>query len=361
MIHEAVRDQLAQAELAAGAAPRRLDPGGVGAKLRDRRDQLADASAGRRHRLQHRRPPLAGGVAVQRQVRLNRGHQPVRAFTIGLVDDEDVGNLHDPGLQRLHIVSRTGHQRDNRDVGRPDDIHLVLANAHRLDDDRVLAGGVEHQRRVAGRPRQAAEVAPRRHAADEHVLVRGMGLHPQAVAEDRAAAERAGGIDGDHADRVERSGRRDRREFFALTLRALLTRRALRRRRSDGRHQSIDQRALPRSGRAGDADEIGAAGAAEDLGDEVGARRVFVLDERDRAGDGARLAGEDTLGQRRHHAATSNAEHAEAAECSCSAYSPSSAANRAPPNPRAKSCSAGSAVSAFDVVGRLIETGAGAR
>ena len=35
----------------------------------------------------------------------------------------------------------------------------------------VLAGGVEHERRVAGRRGQPAEVAARRHAADEHALV----------------------------------------------------------------------------------------------------------------------------------------------------------------------------------------------
>ena len=64
-----------------------------------------------------------------------------------------------------------------------------------------LPAGVEHQRRVAGRAREAAQMAARRHAADEHAVVRRMCLHPQPIAEHRAAGERAGRIDGDHADR----------------------------------------------------------------------------------------------------------------------------------------------------------------
>jgi hypothetical protein len=48
-------------------------------------------------------------------------------------------------------------------------------------------------------------VAARRHAADEHARVAGVRLHADAVAEDRAAAERARGIDGHDADRPARA------------------------------------------------------------------------------------------------------------------------------------------------------------
>src|SRR5262249_12208465 len=62
-----------------------------------------------------------------------------------------------------------------------------------------------------------------------------------------------------------------------------------------------DERALPRARRTGDADEIRAARAAEDAPNEVGARRILVLDERDRARDGARIPRQHALGQRRGH------------------------------------------------------------
>ena len=147
-------------------------------------------------------------------------HEPVRALAVRLVDDEDVGNLHDAGLERLDIVARAGHERHDRDVGRADDVDFVLTDADRFDEHDVFAGGVEHQRRIAGRAGQAAEVSARRHAADEDALVGGVRLHPQAIAEHGAAGERAGGIDRDDPDRLRR------------------------RRRSVGR-QAIDQRALP--------------------------------------------------------------------------------------------------------------------
>ena len=167
----------------------------------DRLDQLGHARAGRRLGLQDRRPPLAGAVGLQRQIRLDGRHQAVGAFAIGLVHDEDVGDLHDAGLERLHLVARARHQRHDRDVRGADDVDLVLADADGLDDDDVLAGGVEHERGVAGRARQSAEMPARRHAADEHAGVARVRLHADAVAEHRAAGERAGGIDGDDADR----------------------------------------------------------------------------------------------------------------------------------------------------------------
>ncbi len=46
------------------------------------------------------------------------------------------------------------------------------------------------------------KLTARRHAADEHVAVGRVRLHPQPIAENRAAGERAGRIDGDDADRL---------------------------------------------------------------------------------------------------------------------------------------------------------------
>ena len=129
---------------------------------------------------------------------------PIGALAIGLVDDEDVGDLHDAGLERLHLVAGARHERDDRDVGGADDVDFVLADADGLDEDDVLAGGVEDQRDFAGGARQAAEVAARRHAADEDAGVGGVRLHAHAIAEDGAAGERAGRIDGDDADRLRR-------------------------------------------------------------------------------------------------------------------------------------------------------------
>ena len=70
------------------------------------------------------------------------------------------------------------------------------------------------------RDREPTEVTTGRHRADEHTRVGRVVLHADAVAEDRAAAERAGRIDGEDGD-----GR---------TL------------RPDRRHEPVRQRRLPR-------------------------------------------------------------------------------------------------------------------
>ena len=132
-------------------------------------------------------PPLVLSGRLQRQIRLDGRDQPVGAFAVRLVHDEDVGDFHDAGLERLHVVAGAGHERDDRDVGRADDVDLVLTDAHRLDDDDVLAGRVEHERGVAGRARQAAQMPARRHAADEDRL---RPTHAPACARDRRAPRR---------------------------------------------------------------------------------------------------------------------------------------------------------------------------
>ena len=143
------------------------------------------------------RSPVGG---LQREQRLDRRRRPIGALAVGLVDHVDVGDLHDPRLQRLHIVSRAWHHDDDRDVGGADDLDLVLPDADGLDQHDVEAGRIEHERHVAGRARQAAEMPARGHAADEDALVAGVLLHAHAIAEQRAAGEGTGRIDGDDAD-----------------------------------------------------------------------------------------------------------------------------------------------------------------
>jgi hypothetical protein len=65
---------------------------------------------------------------------------------------------------------------------------------------RLLPGGIEHERGITRRPRETTHVAARGHAANEDLIVLGVRLHAQAIAENRAARERAGRIDRNHAD-----------------------------------------------------------------------------------------------------------------------------------------------------------------
>ena len=78
---------------------------------------------------------------------------------------------------------------------------------------------VEHPQRLRHGGRQPAELAARGHRADEHALVGGVVLHPHPVAEQRAAGERRGRVDRQHADplarRPQRGDERRRRRRLA--------------------------------------------------------------------------------------------------------------------------------------------------
>src|SRR5207237_566332 len=73
-------------------------------------------------------------------------------------------------------------------------------DADRFDDDDVEAGRVEKIDNVVRRFCEAAEKSAGCHRADEDAAVRVEIRHANAVAEDCAAGEWRGGVDGDDAD-----------------------------------------------------------------------------------------------------------------------------------------------------------------
>ena len=71
------------------------------------------------------RPELGGG--------------PLRAGPVALVHDDEVGDLEQPGLDRLDLVAHLGRLEDDRRVGRGRDLDLALAGPDGLDEDQVEA------------------------------------------------------------------------------------------------------------------------------------------------------------------------------------------------------------------------------
>ena len=149
---------------------------------------------------------------------------------VALVDDDEVGHLKEPRLDRLDLVAHLGRLEHDGRVGRRRDLDLALARPDRLDEDEVEAGGVHHRGRGRRRRGKAAGVAAGRHRADEDVTVAGICLHPDPVAEQRAAGDRARGVDGHDADRAPG--------------------------RADALDQRRDEGGLSRAGRPGDPDEM---------------------------------------------------------------------------------------------------------
>ena len=155
-----------------------------------RRDHAVDAVPGSGAGLHHRRPPPARSALAQRQHPFDLGDRTVGAVPIRLVHHEHVGYLHDAGLDRLNIIAAAGRENHDRHIGRPADVDLSLADADGLYQHDVRPRRVEDDPCVVGRPRQPAELPAGRHAAHEDPVVGRMPLHPDAVAEYRAAGER---------------------------------------------------------------------------------------------------------------------------------------------------------------------------
>ena len=163
---------------------------------------------------------------------------------VALVDGDHVGDLHDPGLERLDRVARARHEDEQDGVGDPDHLDLALPGADRLEEEQVLAGGVEHERGLQRRLGEPAEVAARPHRADEDLRVEEVVGEADAVAEERALGERARRVDGDRRRRSVPSPADE----------------------PDERAIRLD---LPTPGGPGDADRVGAAGLRVELPDRA--------------------------------------------------------------------------------------------
>ncbi len=101
-----------------------------------------------------------------------------------------------PAFRAWTSSPEAGHEHHDAHVGGAHDLHLVLPHPHGLHEDHVLPGRGEHGDDVAGGGGEPAQMAARGHRADEDPGVEGVGLHADAVAEDRAPAVGRRGIDG---------------------------------------------------------------------------------------------------------------------------------------------------------------------
>src|SRR5215210_3279634 len=162
--------------------------------------ELHDSLARDGLREDDRRLPVALGVEGEDRPHLVQ-HR-LRCRVVLLVDGDDVRDLHDPRLQRLHRVTRTGHEDEDDRVGDSDHLDLTLPGADRLEEDQVTAGCVEHEQGLQRGLGEPAEVPSGAHRADEDAGVEEMVRQPDPIAEESALRERARGVDGDHADRL---------------------------------------------------------------------------------------------------------------------------------------------------------------
>ena len=70
---------------------------------------------------------------------------------VGLVDDDQLGQLQDAPLDALQGVAGAGHGEDDKAVDHVGDGNLGLTDADRFDDDDIKTGGLHHDHGLARR------------------------------------------------------------------------------------------------------------------------------------------------------------------------------------------------------------------
>src|SRR4029077_15692918 len=93
--------------------------------------------------------------------------EAARAFAIGLVENKNVANLHQPGFETLDVVAHARHEHHQRAIREAHDFNFALAHANCLDEDHFFSGSIKKQTGVASRLRESPEIAPGGHRADE--------------------------------------------------------------------------------------------------------------------------------------------------------------------------------------------------
>ncbi len=121
-----------------------------------------------------------------------------RTTTLELVDGDDVGEVEHVDLLELARRAELGRHHVEVDVGVRGDGGVALTDAGRLDDDEVVAGGLEDRHHVVEGLGHLAP-APGGQAAEVHAVAV-EAVHPDPVAEQRPATAAAGGVDGDAGD-----------------------------------------------------------------------------------------------------------------------------------------------------------------
>ncbi|WBL36171.1 hypothetical protein O0235_00690 [Tepidiforma flava] len=244
----------------------------VGAVVVDGIDERAEAFTPGRDGLENRRAALVG--RREREEGLQLADEDVGAGVVGFVDDEDIGDFDDAGLERLDVIAGAGVVDEDGGHGGAGDFDFVLAGADGLDDDVVEAEGVDDGDDVGDGRCEAAERAAAGHGAHVDAGIHGDVLHADAVAEEGAVGEGAGGIDGDDGDGLAAAAK------FGC--------------------ERAGESALSGAGAAGDADDVGAAGVREEGADVIAAFEGAVFDAGDDAGERAAVAREEALDELVH-------------------------------------------------------------
>ena len=231
----------------------------------DRRPQLGNSNTGCRCCAQDRRTPTVDPSRRKIQHAFKVSLCFCNSLAVGLVDHEDVGDLHETGLVGLNGVAPSRVHHDHGGVGRTGDLDFHLTDTNRFEQHPREAGGVEHAHRRRRGERQAAEMTARGHRPDEHASIEEMVAHADSIAEDRTAGVGRRRVNRQHGHLVSCApGFTD---------------------------QSIGERALPGTGGTRDADRVGTTAGGPHLFGHGRGIFTALLHDRQEAGERGAITG----------------------------------------------------------------------
>ena len=217
---------------------------------------LGNAFLAQRAAREHRHRPVGRGrpQQVQGHLELALGQRGGLRVDVGLVDDDQVGQLDHAFLERLQLVAGVGQLQQQEAIDHAGDGGFRLADADGLHDHHVIAGRLAQQQALAGAAGDAAQVPAGRGGPDEGGWLARQQLHARLVAQNRAASALAGRVHRQHGEAMAAAGqvqaeRLDEGRFADARHAADAQAHRLAGVRRERRQQGLGDRAVLRTGR----------------------------------------------------------------------------------------------------------------
>lgn len=128
------------------------------------------------------------------------GLDAIRAGEVGLVNNEDIGDLEQAGLLPLQFVAGFGLEEENEDIDESTDGGIALPRADGFDEDNLEAEGLDEPDEGVEMGSQGPLPSGGGETADEDAVVIGSRGHAEAIAEEGTTGERTLRIAGENGD-----------------------------------------------------------------------------------------------------------------------------------------------------------------
>jgi hypothetical protein len=109
------------------------------------------------------------------------------ARSVRFIHGDDVGDLEDPRLHRLHLVATLGPFHNEQHVGEPRNADLGLPSTDGLHKDQIKPSRLHQDRGRSGHMRKRSATAARGNRSREATVIVGMLINAHAITQECAA------------------------------------------------------------------------------------------------------------------------------------------------------------------------------